>query len=313
MAAKRPLPNRAMHAVFGRINQKKQWYEQPTLGLKMLNLLSLRLDLRDLNLFDARNRTAAGEREPPDPGGGQEGPPARRPLERPARPGHGLQRQRLLPQHQPASHPAREAAAPSRPQPREVSLELMTRRRVQAGHHPEHPRRSLDPVREPQLVLPRPRHRRGDHRGAPRRGRRLAREPDARAPDGHARRRQRRAGRGRRGQRQRQRQGRRLRQHRDPLVGRVADLRVEQGAAGPPAQLRGRQAGDRRRRPCCPRTPTSAASTSPASTRTGGSGSPACTRCSPRSTTRSATCSRRRTRAGTTSACSTPPGSSTPR
>jgi hypothetical protein len=38
--------------VFSKVNQKRQWYELPTTSLKALNLLSLRLDLRDLNLFD---------------------------------------------------------------------------------------------------------------------------------------------------------------------------------------------------------------------------------------------------------------------
>src|SRR5437588_3263502 len=49
---KRALPSQALHAVFSRLNQKRKWYEMPTVGLKALNLLSLRLDLRDLNLFD---------------------------------------------------------------------------------------------------------------------------------------------------------------------------------------------------------------------------------------------------------------------
>jgi Animal haem peroxidase len=49
---KRSLPNRALHAVFSRVNRKRQWYELPTTSLKSLNLLSLRLDLRDMNLFD---------------------------------------------------------------------------------------------------------------------------------------------------------------------------------------------------------------------------------------------------------------------
>src|SRR5215210_6523836 len=67
MSAQRSLANRAMHAIFGRINRKRQWYEQPTLGLKMLNLLSLRLDLRDLNLFDAESEPLQenGNREVP--------------------------------------------------------------------------------------------------------------------------------------------------------------------------------------------------------------------------------------------------------
>ena len=34
---------KAMHAVFSRINKKRQWYELPTTSLKALNLLSLSL------------------------------------------------------------------------------------------------------------------------------------------------------------------------------------------------------------------------------------------------------------------------------
>src|SRR5437588_10395921 len=49
---KRALPSQALHAVFSRLNRKRPWYRMPTVGLKALNLLSLRLDLRDLNLFD---------------------------------------------------------------------------------------------------------------------------------------------------------------------------------------------------------------------------------------------------------------------
>jgi hypothetical protein len=46
------LSGRALHAVFSRVNRKHQWYELPTMALRSLNLLSLRLDLRDMNLFD---------------------------------------------------------------------------------------------------------------------------------------------------------------------------------------------------------------------------------------------------------------------
>ena len=48
----RSLPNRALHVVFSKVNQKRPWWQLPTTSLKVLNLLSLRLDLRDLNLFD---------------------------------------------------------------------------------------------------------------------------------------------------------------------------------------------------------------------------------------------------------------------
>jgi hypothetical protein len=62
----RPLSHRLMHAVFSRINQKRAWYEMPTVNLKALNLLSLRLDLRDLNLFDTGTPIRThGLEEPP--------------------------------------------------------------------------------------------------------------------------------------------------------------------------------------------------------------------------------------------------------
>src|SRR5919202_2405271 len=62
----RSLANRAMHTVFSRINQKRQWWQLPTTTLKVLNLLSQRLDLRDMNLFDTSEKikTEATE-EPP--------------------------------------------------------------------------------------------------------------------------------------------------------------------------------------------------------------------------------------------------------
>src|SRR5436190_4443487 len=49
---KRSLSGRALHVVFSRVNRKRPWYELPSTALKSLNLLSLRLDLRDMNLFD---------------------------------------------------------------------------------------------------------------------------------------------------------------------------------------------------------------------------------------------------------------------
>ena len=61
----RPLPNRALHAVFGRINRRRQWHELP-FPISLLNLLSLRLDLRDENLFDPSQKIQEhGTEEPP--------------------------------------------------------------------------------------------------------------------------------------------------------------------------------------------------------------------------------------------------------
>jgi heme peroxidase len=63
----RSLPNRLLHAVFTQVNQKRSWYELPTTSLKALNLLSLRLDLRDMNLFDTGTPIRThGLEEPPE-------------------------------------------------------------------------------------------------------------------------------------------------------------------------------------------------------------------------------------------------------
>src|SRR3954452_23690641 len=122
----RSLPNRAMHAVFSRINTKRPWYRLPTTSLKGLNLLSLRLDLRDMNLFDTSEeiKTEATE-EPP-----KEALTARRPdgrwndLKDPemGSTGSGFTRnidpRRIKPEKPPRLYD---------PNPRKVSLELMTR------------------------------------------------------------------------------------------------------------------------------------------------------------------------------------------
>lgn len=63
----RSLPNRVMHALFSRVNQKRTWYRMPTVGLKALNLLSLRLDLRDMNLFDTATPIRKHGLEDPPP------------------------------------------------------------------------------------------------------------------------------------------------------------------------------------------------------------------------------------------------------
>jgi hypothetical protein len=122
----RPLPNRVLHAVFSKVNQKRQWYEMPTVGLKALNLLSLRLDLRDLNLFDTGTPIRKhGLEEPPE-----EALTARRPdgkwndLEDPEMGSTGtaftrnINPKRIKPEKPPRLYD---------PSPREVSLELMTR------------------------------------------------------------------------------------------------------------------------------------------------------------------------------------------
>jgi hypothetical protein len=122
----RSLPNRVLHAVFSKVNHKRQWYEMPTVGLKALNLLSLRLDLRDLNLFDTGTPIRRhGLEEPPE-----EALTARRPdgtwndLEDPEMGSTGtaftrnVNPKRIKPEKPPRLYD---------PSPREVSLELMTR------------------------------------------------------------------------------------------------------------------------------------------------------------------------------------------
>jgi hypothetical protein len=120
-----------MNAVFSRINTKRQWYELPTTSLKALNLLSQRLDLRDWNLFDAGRKF--------DPVGSGEEPPeealtARRPdgrwndLKDPDMGSTGTEFGRNI---DPEKHRPEKPPRLYDPNPREVSLELMTRHRFQ--------------------------------------------------------------------------------------------------------------------------------------------------------------------------------------
>jgi hypothetical protein len=122
----RSLSSRAMHAAFSRINRRRQWWQLPTTSLKALNLLSQRLDLRDFNLFDAgpKIKTEATE-EPPaealtarrtdgmwndlkDPDMGAAGTEF----------GRNIDPKKIKPEKPPRLYD---------PNPREVSLELMTR------------------------------------------------------------------------------------------------------------------------------------------------------------------------------------------
>jgi len=121
----RPLPNRALHAVFGRINRRRQWHELP-FPISLLNLLSLRLDLRDKNLFDSSQKIQEhGTEEPP-----AEARTARTPeglwndLNDPEMGSSGssfsrnIDPRRVRPEKPPRLYD---------PSPRKVSLELMTR------------------------------------------------------------------------------------------------------------------------------------------------------------------------------------------
>ncbi|MDQ6744752.1 MAG: peroxidase [Actinomycetota bacterium] len=115
-----------MHAIFSKVNRRRQWYELPTTSLKTLNLLSLRLDLRDLNLFDTGTPIRKhGLEEPPE-----EALTARRPdgkwndLEDAEMGSTGtaftrnINPKRIRPEEPPRLYD---------PSPRKVSLELMTR------------------------------------------------------------------------------------------------------------------------------------------------------------------------------------------
>jgi hypothetical protein len=122
----RSLPNRVLNAMFTKINRKRQWWEMPTVGLKSLNLLSLRLDLRDMNLFDTSVPIRTHGLEDPPP----EAVKARRPdgkwndLDDPEMGSTGtaftrnIDPKRISPEKPPRLYD---------PSPRKVSLELMTR------------------------------------------------------------------------------------------------------------------------------------------------------------------------------------------
>ena len=122
----RSLPNRAMHAVFSRVNKKRYWYELPTTSLKALNLLSLRLDLRDWNLFDAGEKIKTGPEQEPPP----EAKKARRPdgkwndLRDPDMGSTGTEFGRNI---DPKKYKPEKPPRLYDPNPREVSLQLMTR------------------------------------------------------------------------------------------------------------------------------------------------------------------------------------------
>jgi hypothetical protein len=54
-----------MHTVFASINRRRQWHQLP-FPISLLNLLSLRLDLREKNLFDSDKQIQEhGTEEPP--------------------------------------------------------------------------------------------------------------------------------------------------------------------------------------------------------------------------------------------------------
>jgi hypothetical protein len=113
-----------MHALFDRVNRRRAWYQLPTTSLRALNLLSLRLDLRDMNLYDTAEPRRTGE-EPP-----KEALTARRPdgrwndLEDPEMGSAGSEFARNI---DPRKHRPEKPPRLYDPNPRTVSLELMTR------------------------------------------------------------------------------------------------------------------------------------------------------------------------------------------
>jgi hypothetical protein len=115
-----------MHAVFSRINKRRQWYQLPTTSLKALNLLSQRLDLRDMNLFDAGQKIKTGPEHEPPP----EAAKARRPdgkwndLRDPDMGSKGTEFGRNI---DPKKYKPEKPPRLYDPNPREVSLQLMTR------------------------------------------------------------------------------------------------------------------------------------------------------------------------------------------
>jgi hypothetical protein len=121
---KRSLPNRVMHALFERVNRRRSWYQLPTTSLRGLNLLSLRLDLRDMNLYDTAEPRRTGE-DPP-----KEALTARRPDGRwndLADPDMGSAGSEFARNIDPRKHRPEKPPRLYDPNPRTVSLELMTR------------------------------------------------------------------------------------------------------------------------------------------------------------------------------------------
>jgi hypothetical protein len=122
----RSVPARVLSKLFSRTNRTRPWWQMPTVSLKALNLLSLRLDLRDKNLFDSPNREKKPRDEEPPP----EALTARRPdgrwndLDDPGMGStgreftHNIDPKRIKPEKPPRLHT---------PSARTVSLELMTR------------------------------------------------------------------------------------------------------------------------------------------------------------------------------------------
>jgi hypothetical protein len=113
-----------LHSVFARVNRRRQWHELPLVGLQALNLLAARLDLRDLNLHGEFGSGRNGEEPPPEvltartPGGRWND------LDHPDMGAAGTQFTRNIP---PERIKPEKLPRLMEPNPRDVSLELMTR------------------------------------------------------------------------------------------------------------------------------------------------------------------------------------------
>src|SRR3954452_5276464 len=118
----RSVASRALNAVFSRINKKRQWYEVPH-PFQALNLLSQRLDLRDMNLY-GECKDGNGEQPPPEALTARLAGGKWNDLERPEMGSAGTEFTRNI---DPKKFRPEKPPRLMDPNPREISLELMTR------------------------------------------------------------------------------------------------------------------------------------------------------------------------------------------
>ena len=146
---------------FSRLNRRRPWHRLP-LPVALVNLIALRVELRQHNLTDTRTpgpeRAPRGRHPRPVPAPGRQVPDGRRLVQRPGRPGHGDGRHPVRPQR---GRSTRRAPEPMpglmEPNPHTISRTLMRREHLHAGHVAEPAGGRLDPVPDPRLVRPRPR------------------------------------------------------------------------------------------------------------------------------------------------------------
>ena len=220
---------------FSRLNRRRPWHRLP-LPVALVNLIALRVELRQHNLTDTRTPDPSTRREAvtldqcPHLAGRYR--TRRRLVQRPRRPGHGHGRLPVRPQRGPRQGGPRADARAHGAQPAHDQPHADAPRHLHAGHVAEPAGGRLDPVPDPRLVRPRPRP--GVRlRGQPSRRALLAREPDAAAP--HPR--------GPHADRRRQGPAADLHQPALALVGRLEHLRQLRGAAAARPHVHRRQAG----------------------------------------------------------------------